>query len=105
MTASLEQVRAHPGRAHLYWGCRTQALVDDVEQHVRLRDVEKTVFVGKRMDVKSILADEVGNARGRVCVVVSGPDALVDEVRVQFGEVVKRGKGIKAKLMVESFSW
>jgi hypothetical protein len=106
ITAVLHHVRTHPGRAKLYWGCRTQALVNDVKSVGTLSGIEKEVFVGKRMAIREILESElVLGARGEVCVLVSGPDGMIDEVRNVFGDIVRKSSGIKVRLEVESFSW
>ncbi|KAI8937647.1 hypothetical protein NX059_005352 [Plenodomus lindquistii] len=105
ITAVLPHLRTHPGRVKLYWGCRTQALVDSVGNTSALSGVDQEVFVGRRVAIREILASELVNDGGEVCVLVSGPAAMIDEVREVVGEIVKRGSGVRVKLAVESFSW
>jgi ferric reductase like protein/FAD binding domain-containing protein len=106
ITAVLPHVRTHPGYAKLYWGCRTLGLVNDVKSTGVFDSVENEIFVGKRMAIRKILESElVQGARGEVCVLVSGPEGMIDEVRNVVGEMVKKGSGIKVRLEVESFNW
>jgi hypothetical protein len=105
ITAVLPFLRAHPGRVKLYWGCRTQALVDDVKRTGALERVEVEVFIGERMRVADVLTSELTNGSGEVAVLISGPEGMTSEVRNTVGEIVRRGDGVKAKLYVESFSW
>jgi hypothetical protein len=106
ITAVLPHLCTHPGRVKLYWGCRTQALIDDVRSTGALATVEHEVFVGTRMAIREILESElVDGAKSEVCVLVSGPAAMIDEVRNTVGEIVKKGKEVMVNLMVESFSW
>ncbi|KAF4835787.1 Ferric/cupric reductase transmembrane component B [Colletotrichum tropicale] len=104
ITALLPSLAGHPGRSKLFWGCRSQALVDDIEVSGSLWRVEKEVFIGKRMDVRDVLEGEL-SATSEVCVMVCGPEGLSDEVRTVFSEIVRKENGAKARLIVESFSW
>ncbi|KAF2152204.1 ferric reductase-like protein transmembrane component 4 [Myriangium duriaei CBS 260.36] len=106
ITATLPHLHTHAGRAKLYWGCRTQALVDDVKRSGALTDVEQEVVIGRRMDVREILEAELGNCSGKneVCVLVSGPEGMIDEVRCAYTEIVRK-RTVTARLVVESFSW
>lgn len=98
----LPLLKIHPGRSKLYWGLRTQgllgALTDDLEA------VEKEVFVGQRMDVRSILEQELsGNRAKGAVVVVSGPPALADDVRTVVSELGRKRGAWSVKLVDESF--
>ncbi|KAF2825086.1 ferric reductase-like protein transmembrane component 4 [Ophiobolus disseminans] len=105
ITAVLPYIRSHPGRVKLYWGCRTNALVDDVKSSGVLANVALEVFVGERMCIKDILEAEVERAcGGGIAVLVSGPEGMSDEVRRTVGDIVGR-KGAKVDLFVENFSW
>ena len=100
ITACIPYLRSHPGRAKLLWGVRTPGIVDDLAS--TLRDVEKEVWVGKRMDVRKMLEREV--VRGESTVVVSsGPHGMADEVRVALSEMGRRGYDVR--LAEEAFSW
>jgi Ferric reductase like transmembrane component len=106
ITAVLPHVRAHPGRAKVYWGCRTQTLAEDLKSTGALSNVEKEIFVGKRMAIRDILENELGHStKSEVCVLVSGPEGMNDEVRNVVGDIVKKRSGIKVRLEVESFNW
>ncbi|KAK2026910.1 ferric reductase-like protein transmembrane component 4 [Colletotrichum zoysiae] len=105
ITAVLPHVRSHPGHVKLYWGCRSRALVEDVENAGVLNGIENELFIGKRMAVREVLESDVAGGRGEVCVLVSGPEGLIDEVRCVFNEIVRKGKGGRARLIVESFGW
>ena len=53
------------------------------------KTLEKEVVVRKRIDIRGILnAELVGGAggSGEVCVLVSGPEGMVDEDEVKGGE-------------------
>ncbi|KAF9873894.1 hypothetical protein CkaCkLH20_08628 [Colletotrichum karsti] len=105
ITAVLPYLSMHTGRTKLFWGCRTQALVDDVERLNALSRVEKEVFVGERMSVRDCLDRELVGARTETCVLVSGPEGLIDEVRSVVLDISRKGTGSKVRLVVESFSW
>ncbi|KAF1940309.1 ferric reductase-like protein transmembrane component 4 [Clathrospora elynae] len=106
ITAVLPYLRAHPGRVKLYWGCRTQALVDNVRASGALSAVEQEIFVGTRMNVVGILESELAGAGGsEVAVLISGPEEMTNDVRNTVSRIVRTSKGVKAKLYVESFSW
>ncbi|CAI6342457.1 unnamed protein product [Periconia digitata] len=106
VTSVVPYLRGHPGRAKLYWGCRTQGLVDNVRSTGCLDGVEQRVVVGERLDIRRILDEElVHGGTSRVCVFVSGPVGMTDEVRILVGEIVRKGCGVDVDLVVESFSW
>ena len=106
ITAVLPALQTHPGRAKLYWGCRTQAFVDDVKSIGVLSHVEQEIIVGRRMAVREILESElIGGATGEIAVLVSGPGGMADEVRNVVGDIVRKQTGVRVKLVMESFSW
>jgi hypothetical protein len=106
VTTVLPHVRTHPGRAKLYWGCRTRGLVEDVKSTGALSKIEQEIFVGSRMAIREILESEVAHgAKGEICVLVSGPEGMIDEVRNVVGDIVKKGNGVRVRLEIESFSW
>lgn len=105
ITTVLPLLRAHPGRSKLLWGVRTNGLVDAMAQE--LADVDKEVFIGKRMNVRDELDKEIhfaGTGQNSV-VMVSGPESMADDVRNAVCAIVKRGKKVSVKLVEESFSW
>jgi NAD(P)H-flavin reductase len=98
----LPLLRIHPGQSKLYWGLRTQGLLDALTDD--LEGVDKEVFVGQRMDVRTVLEKEIGGDRGKgAVVVVSGPAALADEVRAAICELGKKEGAWPVKLVDESF--
>lgn len=106
ITAVLPHLRTHPGYSKLYWGCRTPALIDDLKSTGALSGIEHELLVGKRLAIVEILEKElVEDAKGEVCVLVSGPAAMIDEVRNTVVDIVKRKSGIAVRLEVEAFSW
>ncbi len=109
VTAVLPTLQAHAGcgRAHLYWGARAiaAALVDDVRASGTLSRVDHDIYLGERVPVRTVLHDELVGATGEVLVLVSGPEAMIDETRNSVGELVRTHTGLKVTLETESFSW
>lgn len=105
ITTVLPLLRSHPGRSKLLWGVRTSSLVDALANE--LMNVEKEVFIGKRMNVREELEKEVNLAGPgqHPVVMVSGPDSLADDVRNAVCAIAKRGTKISIRLVEESFSW
>ena len=102
ITACLPYLRAHPGAKKLYWGARSQGIVDAMAPS--LAGVEMETFVGRRMSVVDVLRRELEGKEGSVVVLVSGPSEMADEVRGAVCEIGKRRKG-EVKLLEEAFSW
>lgn len=99
----LPLLRTHPGRSKLYWGLRTSGLLDALTND--LEGVDKDVFIGHRMDVRTILEQELcgDRAKGAV-VVVSGPPGLSDDVRAVVAELGRKKGAWPVKLVDESFA-
>ncbi|KZL79842.1 ferric reductase transmembrane component 4 [Colletotrichum incanum] len=97
ITAVLPHLRSHPGHVKLHWDCRTRALVDDVETAGVLSGTENELFIGKRMTVRKVLQSELVGGQGEVCVLVSGPEGLIEETRCIFGDVMSKKKAIRAR--------
>ncbi|KAK9446640.1 ferric-chelate reductase [Limtongia smithiae] len=104
-TGVLPSLLAHTGRVKLYWGCRTESLVNDVQRTFALSRIEMETFIGTRMNIREILETEIDDGIGDVCVIVCGPASMADETRTVFNSIVKYGCKISARLVVESFSW
>jgi len=97
ITACLPYLRAHPGHKRLYWGSRSQALIDSLASLTQNLSIETSVH--KRLDIRSILE---GQDAGDLAVVVSGPPAMMDETR----EIVSQlSKYRRIKFIAESFSY
>ncbi|KAL8659665.1 MAG: hypothetical protein Q9202_007018 [Teloschistes flavicans] len=103
VTACLPYLRAHAGSSKLFWGVRSQGIVDAMA--LLLAGVEKEVFVGRRMNVTEVLQKELHGNGSSIAVLVSGPSGMADEVRCAVSEIGKRSKGVKVKLLEEAFSW
>lgn len=102
ITAVLPSIRAHTGRTKLYWGVRSAALLKDMSPS--LEGIEKETFVGERMNIFSILENELRGEKEEVCVLTSGPHAMSDEVQTVVTRMAQR-ENVRVKLIVESFSW
>ncbi|SMR55512.1 unnamed protein product [Zymoseptoria tritici ST99CH_1A5] len=104
----------HQGKK-LYWGVRSQALVDAVrgvfgDDFGAGRGGEVHIEVGQRLDLKGILEREVKDGDGvegaEVTVICCGPPAMADEVRGEVGRLARDGQGDVAVRFVErAFGW
>lgn len=104
ITAVLPYLRSHPGSSKLYWGVRSAGIVHAVDEEL-LKNVDKEVFVGSRMNIREVLKDEVAYAgEGGVTVLVSGPGGMADETRMVVSEIGRKGK-VNVRLVDEAFSW
>ena len=96
VTSCLPYLRAHPGNAFLYWGSRSQALVDSFKPLTN--DFNTEIVVGQRLNLSTILEEQ----RGDFAVVVSGPADMMDETR---SIVSKLARARSIKFVPESFSF
>lgn len=103
ITACVPYLRAHPGATKLFWGARSQGIVDAMAPS--LSGVEQETFVGKRMDISKVLHEELSDSATSAVVLVSGPSEMADEARCVVCEIGRQAKGIKVKLVEEAFSW
>ncbi|KAF2687480.1 ferric reductase-like protein transmembrane component 4 [Lentithecium fluviatile CBS 122367] len=104
ITAVLPYLHSHPGSSKLYWGVRSEGIVNAIDDEM-LRSVDKEVFVGHRMNIREVLKEEIAYAgEGGVTVLVSGPDGMADEARVVVSEIGRKGK-VNVRLVDEAFSW
>ena len=105
ITATLSHLHAHSGgRAKLYWGSRSQALVNSLS--VEISRYEGAVVVGRRMDMPGILHREFAalpETEG-VAVVVSGPKGMADDLREAVCAIGRHRKG-EIKFVDECFGW
>jgi hypothetical protein len=102
ITAVLPTFTAHQGSKKLYWGSRTRAMVEVVEPH--LEDADTEILVGSRLDLQSILEDELAGPGEDVVVQVCGPASMTDDVRATLLTFVKKGER-NIRLDDESFGW
>jgi NAD(P)H-flavin reductase len=104
ITAVLPYLRSHPGSSKLYWGVRSAGIVHAVDEEL-LKNMDKEVFVGSRMNIREVLKDEIAYAgEGGVTVLVSGPGGMADETRMVVSEIGRKGK-VNVRLVDEAFSW
>ncbi|KAF1977649.1 hypothetical protein BU23DRAFT_550921 [Bimuria novae-zelandiae CBS 107.79] len=104
ITAVLPYLSSHPGSSKLYWGVRSAGIVHAVDDEL-LRNVDKEVFVGSRMNIREVLKDEVAYAgEGGITVLVSGPGGMADEARMAVSEIGRKGR-VNVRLVDEAFSW
>ena len=103
ITACLPYLQAHPGATKLYWGARSQGIIDAMAPS--LGGVEQETFVGKRMNITQVLHKELCDDTNTAVVLVSGPSEMADEVRSVVCEIGRQKKGVKVKLLEEAFSW
>ena len=103
ITACLPYLQAHPGATKLFWGARSQGIIDAMAPS--LRGVEQETFVGKRMNITDVLHKELCDDSNTAVVLVSGPSGMADEVRSVVSEIGRQKKGVKVKLLEEAFSW
>ncbi|KAF9741500.1 hypothetical protein PMIN06_007313 [Paraphaeosphaeria minitans] len=104
ITTVLPYLRSHPGSSKLYWGVRSAGIVHVVDEEL-LKNVDKEVFVGGRMNIQAVLQEEAAYAgEGGVTVLVSGPGGMADEARIVVSEIGRQGT-VNMRLVDEAFSW
>ena len=103
VTACLPYLRAHPGPTKLFWGARSQGIVDAMAPC--LSGVELESYIGKRMNISQVLHEELCDGATSAVVLVSGPSEMADEARCVVCELGRRKGAIKVKLVEEAFSW
>jgi hypothetical protein len=89
----------------LAWSVKESArcLVDDLKAPLSVI-ADNDLRIGRRLDVKQLLAEEIKSGWEKVGVVVSGPGGLCDEVRAAVVKASKLGK-TEFELEVEAYSW
>ena len=65
---------------------------------------DKEVRVGRRLDIRGLLTEEMDAGWARVGVVISGPGGLCDDVRAAVAAAGRKG-GTVFQLEVEAYSW
>lgn len=103
ITACVPYLRAHPGTRKLFWGARSQGVIDAMAPS--LVGVEQETYVGKRMSIPEVLHRELRDTAITVAVLVSGPSDMADEVRCVISKLGRQGRSIHVKLIEEAFSW
>lgn len=104
ITAILPYLHVHRGITRLYWGSRSQGLVNALRDEIKGYNGE--IAVGRRLFVKLVLQRELNRVDGDtpVAVVVSGPRSMCEEVREFCCEVATKRQG-EVRFLDESFSW
>ena len=110
ITAILPILRDFSGpEARLYWGVKYRDIVDAIAPEMSVLEgrVKTELSVGQRLDINAILSSELLNndgVDGDVGVVVCGPPAMADRVRLVVGSLASKSKrGIV--FVDEAFSW
>ncbi|KAL8912566.1 MAG: hypothetical protein Q9171_002430 [Xanthocarpia ochracea] len=103
ITACVPFLRAHPGTTKLFWGARSQKIIDAMTPS--LGGVEMKSYVRERMNITEVLQRELIESASTAVVLVSGPSEMADEVRCVISELGRQKKGIQVKLIEEAFSW
>ena len=104
ITAVMPYLHAHRGTTRLYWGSRSQGLVNALRDEICGYNGE--VLVGRRLLVKLALQTELArfDSGTPIAIVVSGPKAMCEEVRQFCCEVAMKRKG-EVRFLDENFSW
>ncbi|KAK5722785.1 hypothetical protein LTR15_006018 [Elasticomyces elasticus] len=111
ITAIMPVVSGHHDSRVVYWGARSQALVDAVRctwDDTALAGVDMNVVVGEPLDVDTILEQELRNeahVQTSIAVVVSGPASLADAVRIAVARHAQMADAAVIKFVEESYSW
>lgn len=103
ITACVPYLQAHPGTRKLFWGARSQGVIDAMAPS--LVGVEQETYVGRRMSIPEALDRELRDTTITVAVLVSGPRDMADEVRCVVSKLGRQRSGIHVKLVEEAFSW
>ncbi|KAL8822544.1 MAG: hypothetical protein Q9191_006721 [Dirinaria sp. TL-2023a] len=103
ITACVPYLRAHAGVTKLFWGARSQGIIDDMAPS--LQGIDQKTYVGKRMNITDVLQNELGDTTNTSVVLVSGPSEMADEVRCVVSGLARQKKVIRVKLVEEAFSW
>lgn len=111
ITGVLPAVHTFGGlRTKLFWGVRSRAVVDSIQNELQqLGDtVEIETSIGKRLDLKKILEEELARSaeQGDIGIMICGPAKMADEVTGIIGQLVGSGRMRRGVVLVnESFSW
>ena len=103
ITACVPYLRAHPGSTKLFWGARSQGIIDAMASS--LSGVEQQTYAGKRMNIGEVLRKELSDTATTAVVLVSGPSEMADEVRYVICDLGRQQSCFKVKLLEEAFSW
>lgn len=104
ITAILPWIDSHPN-VKLAWSIKEYAmpLVESVSK-VLDRVVEKEVRIGRRLDIKELLAEDAQAGWKRIGVVACGPDGMCEDTRAFVTAAAQHGDS-KFELEVHAYSW
>jgi hypothetical protein len=109
ITALVPDLCSHRGGRTLFWASRSKELIESVQETVGdacWHDMNVRIYHDRRMDIPTLLTEEVQKYQGApVCVVVSGPARMADEVRHVVSEMVRQNPSLLVSFVEESFSW
>ncbi|KAJ3511632.1 hypothetical protein NMY22_g15590 [Coprinellus aureogranulatus] len=116
ITAVIPLIKSFGGvRSRLEWGLRSEALALALQRDLTSLTqgtgiVEVNTSVGKRLNVKEIVKEELerGDDIGDLGVVVCGPLPMADDVRnavAEFGSKAKRGVVFVDESFIEDMQW
>ncbi|EAW19858.1 putative ferric-chelate reductase (Fre2) [Aspergillus fischeri NRRL 181] len=109
ITALVPDLCSHRGGHTLFWASRSKALIESARETVGdalWHDMNVRIYHDQRMDIPTLLTEEVQKYQGApVCVVVSGPARMADEVRHVVSEMVRQNPALLVSFVEESFTW
>ncbi|GFF39456.1 hypothetical protein IFM58399_05583 [Aspergillus lentulus] len=108
ITALVPDLCSHRGGRTLFWACRSKTLIESVEETLggALHDMNVRIYRDQRMDIPTLLTEEVQKYQDApVCVVVSGPARMADEVRHVVSKMVRENPSLIVSFVEESFTW
>jgi hypothetical protein len=109
ITALVPDLCSHRGGHTLLWASRSKALIESVQETVGnayLHNLNMRIYHDRRMDIPKLLREETQKYQGvPICVVVSGPARMADEVRHVVSEMVGQNPSLLISFVEESFSW
>ncbi|TQV97566.1 ferric reductase like transmembrane component [Cordyceps javanica] len=111
VSAVLPTLREHSCRRRLYWGVRNRSIVDECNKDILSLPaaVQVDTSVGRRLDVRSILREELlphTGERGPTGVIVCGPPEMADDVRNEVSRLARSGSLTRGVVLLdEAFTW
>jgi len=82
---------------------RSNEIVDTMRRS--LNGIGMELIVGRRMNLKEILQNEMSSAADNIVVVVRGASGMVDKARAAVVDMGRIGSEKVITLVGESFSW
>ncbi|KAJ6787544.1 hypothetical protein PWT90_02799 [Aphanocladium album] len=106
VSAVLPILREHSCRRRLCWGVRNRSVVDEASKDILglPAAVQVDTSIGSRLDVKSILKEELlsrSGERGATGIVVCGPPEMADDVRNEVSRLARSGSLARGVVFVD----